>query len=74
MNPKYKFPELDKISYNDYNAHMANLYACLREYKTFLPKIEEALAPGGWLYTDKNNKKMSVENSTKKIYYKYKTW
>ena len=71
MNPKYKFPELDKISYNDYNAHMANLYACLREYKTFLPKIEEALAPGGWLYTDKTTKDECRE-FYKKIYYKYK--
>ena len=40
MNTTYQFPELDKIVYNDFNGHMANLYACLREHNTFLKYLE----------------------------------
>jgi DNA adenine methylase len=71
INIKYQFPELDKIVYNDWNGHMANLYACMTQPKVFAKKLEEALSAGGFLYTDKKDKD-DIRNFYKEIYYKYK--
>lgn len=70
MNPKYQFPELEKIVYNDFNGHMANLYECLSNPEIFLNKLENELN-NGWLYCDKTNKD-EIRDFYKKIYYEYK--
>lgn len=71
INTKYQFPKLDKIVYNDFNGHMANLYACLSKPDVFLKKLEKELDKGGFLYTDEKDKD-KVRDFYKDIYYSYK--
>jgi len=71
INPKYQFPELDNIVYNDWNGHIANLYACLSEPQKMLEKLEEALGEGGFLHTTETEKD-KVRDFYKEIYYRYK--
>lgn len=71
MNTGYQFPELQKIIYNDFNGHMANLYACLKEHKTFLKYIEKELINGGFLYTEEIEKS-KIRDFYANIFYSYK--
>jgi DNA adenine methylase len=71
ITPNADYSHVDRIIYNDYNGHMANLFACLKEHKTFLKKLEIALAKGGWLYCDKTDAE-EIKQFYKDIYYEYK--
>jgi DNA adenine methylase len=71
MNTKYQFPELDKIVYNDFNGHMANLFACLKEHDKFLKLLEKELQPKGFLYTTETEK-TKIRDFYANIFYSYK--
>ena len=71
INVNYKFPKLEKIIYNDFNGHMANLYACMREHKTFLKYLETSLTQGGMLYTSETDGE-KIKNFYRELFYKYK--
>lgn len=63
------YSHVDNIIYNDYNKHMANLFACLKEHKTFLNHIENEMN-NGFLKTDKKDEE--YKQFYKDIFYSYK--
>jgi len=63
------YSNIKNIIYNDYNKHMANLFACLKEHKTFLSKIENEIE-NGFLKTDKIDEE--YKQFHKDIFYSYK--
>ena len=63
------YSHVDSIIYNDYNKHMANLFACLKEHKIFLSKIENEIE-NGFLKTDKVGEE--YKQFHKEIFYSYK--
>ena len=67
--PKADYSHVENIIYNDFNGHMANLFACLSNPETFLKHIEKEMNYG-WLYTDKEGD--DFKQFYKDIYYKYK--
>ena len=71
INTNYKFPKLEKIIYNDFNGHMANLYACMREHKIFLNHLENSLKKGGVLYTSETDGE-KIKEFYRNLFYTYK--
>lgn len=70
MNIKGDYSHFKNIIYNDLNKHMANLFACMKNYDEFLDEFNKAFEPGGILH-----KKDSIEDykvKMKELYYKYK--
>jgi len=63
------YSNVKNIVYNDYNKHMANLFACLKEHKKFLSKIEDEIN-NGFLKTDKTGDE--YKQFHKDIFYSYK--
>ena len=68
-SPKLDYSHVENIIYNDYNKHMANLFACLKEHKTFLSHIENEIN-NGFLKTDKTGDE--YKQFHKDIFYSYK--
>ena len=70
MNIKADYSHIDTIVYNDINKHMVNLYACMREYDTFLKEFDKAFDKGGLLYNSGDIDK--YKEDMKALYYQYK--
>lgn len=68
-SPGLDYSKVTNIVYNDYNKHMANLFACLKEHKKFLSCIENEIA-NGFLKTDKKDEE--YKQFYKDIFYSYK--
>jgi len=68
-SPKLDYSHVENIIYNDYNKHMANLFACLKDHKTFLTYIENEIN-NGFLKTDKTGEE--YKQFHKDIFYSYK--
>jgi len=70
MNIKGDYSHIDTIVYNDINKHMVNLYACMKEYDTFLEYFNKAFDKGGLLYQKGNIDDYKAD--MKALYYEYK--
>lgn len=70
MNTNGDYSHVNTIVYNDINKHMVNLFACLKDYDTFLKEFKNEFSKGGILYQDGNIEE--YKEKMKNLYYFYK--
>lgn len=71
FDTKLNYSHVKNIRYNDINKFTANLFACAKNYTEFIPILEKALSPGGFLYADKSDPEKYKE-FYKSLYYDFK--
>jgi len=70
LNPKLNYEHIPTIRYNDYNRHMANLYACCQDYHKMIKLIETSIK-SGMLHTNAKNPE-DFKQHYKDLYYDFK--
>lgn len=71
FNTKLDYSHIKNIRYNDINRYVCNLFSCSKDYNHFLSVINQALSPGGFLYTNAKDN-ASYKEFYKELYYDFK--